>query len=837
MSPQNLSDYLEKYFFANKNKTLFQIKRGFLRKRWTYEQSLEEIYKLNAFWHSKNIKKGDTILLWAPNMPEWSLVFLSSLWSGITFIPADPRSHFETVEHYIKQMNPKVLIVSKFLKPFVETKTSKTLILEEIFEGLEGKKGSTATSLDDIAEIVYTSGSSGDPKGVILTQKNIYSQIEQSLKILPTLNRYETVSVLPLSHIFEQIYGLLLPICKGGTINYIERVNPLTIRKELKLTRSTYLILVPQILRLFYERIENQAKERNKYSLFQNLTKVSPLLPMGLRKVIFRQVHQGFGGNLNFIGCGSAPLEPKLAKMWEALGFYIIEGYGATETTGMVSALPINNRKFGTVGRKGINCEVQLSDEGEILVRGDIISPGYFQNEEKTNETYKDGWYYTGDTGRLDRRGFLTITGRISSRIVLNDGTKVYPEDIERKLNNHSEIKDSCVVEKIIKGEAVVHAWLLVKEKNTNLETVIREVNHSLESKQQILSWDTWPNEDFPRLNNLKVDRREVAKLTQSHTKQELNVKQEVDLSNIDSLLKSLSGKAKISDEDTLGGELKFDSLRRIQLAALIEQYYGVQINELELTSDITISKFKDLVKHGTKSQSGFTAEDFLSRKTLSREAEVLRRLVQEVFFVLHNVFAPAIVVEGKEILQSIKQPSLLIFNHIGMFDFISVAKILPSKILNKTSIAVTSDRWEDGNTFVARLIELTLYGYPIAHTGPWLIAGLDITSEMVDRGYSIIYAPEGRMQRENQQQPFLPGLGLIVKEMQLPIYMFKLSENYRNIWPPPPPEKGALTKEYFVPRKRERVIIKVAKADIPESFDGSYQELTEYIEQQYRRL
>lgn len=832
-----LTQELERSLKINSDKYCFQIKRGLRRYSWTYSDVDINIHQICSFFHSQGFKPGDHFLLWGTNMPEWSIVFLAAIFYGLQTIPADPRSNWDTLNHYLDKTKPKFAIISHFLLPFFKDHTIPIFELETIIDLAKSSKPFTPTrpKANDPVEIVFTSGSSNQPKGVILTHDNLYYQFKQTNLLLPKLPYVKSVSILPLSHLYEQMYGLLWPFLLGGTISYLERINPLTIRKGLRSTHATYLLAVPQMLRIFWNNIEEQAKISGKLNQFITAQKLALYLPITFRRFIFRTIHQSFGGQLSYIASGSAPLEPKLAKKWELLGFKVVEAYGATETTGMCTVPPLDDRRFGRVGKPGHYTQLKIDNNGEILIKGPIVSPGYYHDEAKTKSSFKDGWYHSGDIGQIDSEGFLSITGRISSRLILSDGTKVYPEDIERLLNDLPDVKDSCIIGKKSGDDILVHAVILPKRPNIELDKIIKAVNLKLESKQQIFSGTLWQDRDFPRLRTLKVDRNVISEFI-NHQTSEKYTSPSLDLSSLNQIISSLSSRKVIRDSDKLGDDLKLDSLHRIQLAALLEQHLGVQINEISLTPQTSIAELKKLISCTPESSPSYDPETIVEHRRFSKVYQFLRSLLQKVFiFPIHAFFVPLQIIKGADLINNLNPPYLLIFNHLGMFELISILRLLPPSIASRVVTAVTSERWEDGHKFISTLIELSLAGYPFARQGPWLSAGIEATGELIDQGYSILFAPEGKMERDGKALPFMSGIGFLARSLNIKVLMFKIGDEYREIWPAPAPGRPAVAPETFLPKKRRTVSIKIGLAQY--NSNDEPEKITRTIESQFKSL
>lgn len=848
MKGQSLYNLLEKKLLKNPQKTVFKIKRGFAYTTWTGQEIVTDVNKINNYLKSIGVRKNDKVLIWSPNMPEWSIVFLACLKSGIIVVPVDVRSKWETVENYIKQTNPKLILASRFTYPFSKSVSVKRVILEDLFSkklpNLDSKKTpAVKPASKHPISILFTSGSTGNPKGVIITEKNVVSQIKQTELILPPIKRYETVSILPLSHAYELFYGLIIPLYKEGTITYLSRINPLTIKRAIKKGRATYLVTVPQFLRVLYENIMFEAEKAKQLNMLNRLLEIAPYFPMGMRKIMFKKIHKTLGNNLEFIACGSAPLEPKIAKKYEAMGFKVVEGYGATETTGIATALNWRKRKFGTVGKPPKYTKIKISNENEILIKGSVVSPGYYKDREKNKESFINGWYKSGDTGYFDKKGNLVISGRLSTRIVMPDGTKVYPEDIERKLNNVIGIKDSCVFGKKQGNNIAIHTYVLSNSiKTTNeLEKIIEKVNSKLEFKQQITSFAYWPKKDFPRLRTLKVDRNKVEQSSNKKVERKKVDKKKVriDFSSVKSIIKTISQKRTISKKDKLEKDLGLDSLKRIQLAALIEENLGIEVNELDLAPTTSVSSLVKMIRESevTDDKGVFSVDKILDHWRFSPTIKNLRSLVQKfIVFPLHAYFVKIKVIKGKNIFDKLPKQSIMIFNHVGMLDAITVMRLLPPIMVQKSVIPAAHQIWSEGNSFMKNLIDLSVNTYPLVQRGKGSSTSFEIIGELVYQGYSPLFAPEGRMQKERKLQKFKGGLGLMAKEFKLPVIMFKIGNEYWNIWPPPPPGTDAINASgQFLPIGKGTVPVKIGYAKI--NYNLSYQQITKSIRKQFMKL
>jgi long-chain acyl-CoA synthetase len=312
---------------------------------------------------------------------------------------------------------------------------------------------------------MYTSGTTGEPKGVMLTHRNLVHNVETARQMIPVKPESKALSLLPLSHIYAQFAGLLYPLHSGASIVYLPSRQPNTLLRVLHREGITTLALVPQLLQLLMSHIERGVERSGRADLWRRLHRLAPRLPMAARRLLFRSVHRELGGHLQFLLCGGAYLDPNLAQKWENLGMPILQGYGMTETAAMVTYDTLSNRRIGAVGRPPPGQEVAIAPDGEILVRGENVSTGYWRNAEATKQIFRNGWYCTGDLGYLDPDGYLHFKGRKKNLIVLADGMNIYPEDIENHLNLRPEIKEAVIIGlPQIGGLVEVHAVVLAAE-------------------------------------------------------------------------------------------------------------------------------------------------------------------------------------------------------------------------------------------------------------------------------------------------------------------------------------------------------------------------------------
>jgi long-chain acyl-CoA synthetase len=480
-----------------------------------------------AAWRLRAIglRPGDHLLTWSPSTPELPATYFGAMLAGIVLVPLDLRMASDAIKRIAAKAGASHLAAGSGRDApdpreagldTIPTTTVETLAAEpdESFPADWREQVDTwpRPRPEDLYEIVFTSGTTGTPKGVMLTHANVIATLETAHNAIPPFE-HRLVSVLPLSHIMEQAIGLFYVMTVGADIMYVRSRTPKVIFEALRDHRVTTMLLVPQVLELFWSAIEREAEKAGKARQLTLLRAISRHLPYPLRRLIFRPIHQRFGGGLELMVSAAAFLPPVLQQAWEDIGVIVMQGYGATEC-GPASTTTKKDHGLGTVGRTIPPVEMRLAEDGEIQVRGPTVFAGYYKDEEATKAAFtEDGWYRTGDIGRHDEQGRLILMGRTKDIIVLPNGLNVYPEDVENALRI-AGIHDSVVVETAPgRIETVVADPAFQTDPEATKTAVaarIKAANATLAVHQRIVGWRAWPEDDFPRTHTLKVRRDRI---------------------------------------------------------------------------------------------------------------------------------------------------------------------------------------------------------------------------------------------------------------------------------------------------------------------------------------
>ena len=765
----------------------FQIRRGLRLDRLTFEQAGERARRLAAWLTARGLVPGDRIVVWSLNMPEYAVLYFGAWMAGVVVVPIDLRTRADVLQRFVTAAGPCLGVKSRLLEDTFGPSVPETLTMEELFDLIDDVPPLDALppiSPDSLAEITFTSGTTGTPKGVLLTHGNFLAENAALRAVFPLQHGDRALSVLPLSHTFEQTINLLLAFTCGVRISYLQRTNAVTIARAMREERVTESAIVPELLRRMLVAIERRAQQQGQWDSWQRAQRVADYLPMPLRRLIFRDVHTALGGDLAFFGCGGAPLDLVIAHAWERMGVRIFDGYGLAETASCIVLNTPAARRAGTVGRPLPGVEVTTSAEGEILVRGACVTQGYLDNPELNARAFVDGWFRTGDIGFVDPDGFVHISGRDAFKIVLPNGQKVYPEDLEQVLNRHPLVKDSCVVGIARDGGEAVHAVLLT-EAPARASEIIRATNRQLAAHQQIMGYTVWAEDDFPRTAIMKPNRALLRAAVQREQNRAPVPSTEATAvaDPLVALIARVAGCAPeaVTDTAELSSDLKLDSVARIEVLAGIEEELGRVVDELAVGPETTVGELRRLVAAGASGSAGSARASW----PRSRWARVLRPGLRWISFRLQDRWMRLEVVHPER-AATLPLPSLLIFNYQGPYAPLVILRALPPSIRARVAIAVDARLWDGRERWQGLLLALGGQAFPFAKSGGDVRAGLEELGRWLDDGYAVIISPEGNPEVDGRLLPFLGGTGLIAVEMRVPMVPCKL-DGYDRLFPPQP--------------------------------------------------
>ncbi len=513
---------------------------------WSYRE-LDRRSRLVAWrLRSRGLVPGDRILTWSPSGPELVAVYFGAMRAGLILVPLDLRMAPDAIRRIADRSEARQLVIGTGREApnpaeadidHLPKTTTEDLCAEPdagFPAGWAGEVGGwDRPAPEDVYLLIYTSGTTGTPKGVVLTHGNTVAGIDGFHLIVPDIE-YRIVSLLPMSHLFEQAIGLYLTLDLGADILYVRTLNPRILIPAMREHQMSAMIVVPQFLDLVWSALEREIEKRRRARTFALVRSLARRLPIRFRRhlPVIRQIHGQFGGELRLFVSAGAFLPPLVQRGWEDLGVVVMQGYGATET-GSGAVTTWRDHPLGCVGWPVPGVEMRIADDGEIQFRGPSVTRGYWEDPEATAAAFtEDGFYRSGDLGHLDPKGRLVLHGRKKDMIVLPNGLNVFPEDLENALRV-AGIRESVVVEtEPGRIEAIVlepGAGSLVSVGGTEIPAeggltegsdagrvraevgaAVKAANATLAVHARIAAWRFWPDVDFPRTHTLKVKRNEV---------------------------------------------------------------------------------------------------------------------------------------------------------------------------------------------------------------------------------------------------------------------------------------------------------------------------------------
>jgi long-chain acyl-CoA synthetase len=507
----------------------FQMRQDSDYRKFTFERVGKLVKGLQKKLKGMEVEHGERVALLSENRPEWAISYLAITSMGAVAVPLDAMSHKEEILPLLEDSQPKAIILSRKYIDYVQrTNWENRKILMEEIEGmeLEIKNLEFSVELDDLAAIVYTSGTTGTPKGVMLTHRNLMFDVLSTASLFDLGPGDNFLSVLPLHHTFETTAGFLGPFYKGCTITYAESLKSYNLLRNLQETGVTIMCGVPLLYQLFYEGILREIEEKKLMLVFKILLGLSKfflkVVGINLGKTFFGTIHRKFGGKIRFFVSGGAAIDPELVKNFELLGFTILQGYGLTESSPVLTCCTLRENRVGSVGKPIPGVEIKIAGNepvGEILAFGPNIMKGYYKRKDLTAEVIDQrGWLHTGDVGYLDEDGYLYITGRAKDVIVTASGVNVYPEEIEGLLGKIPLIKEACILgakvkEGLRKGTEEVVAVVVPKEGvgEEEIKLAINELNSRLADYKRIARI-IFRKEELPKTRLLKVKKYALRK-------------------------------------------------------------------------------------------------------------------------------------------------------------------------------------------------------------------------------------------------------------------------------------------------------------------------------------
>jgi len=846
---------------------------------YTYSE-LRHMAESLAIWLLANdMPAGERIAILADNHPRWVAAYLGIIAAGGAAVPLDTAYHADQVTKLLKDSGTALLIcdqkhwrvaaeavggteVQIVLTARSETRFTTAHVgtgvparaseqspesdpqsltdLDVIFAQRPMQFKPIPRASDDLASLLYTSGTTADPKGVMLTHANLLGEAEAVFAWAHIGPEDAILGVLPLFHVLSQMANLLLPLVAGARVVYLSTLNTTELLRALQERQITAFAVVPQFFYLIHDRIFKEVQQRGAFTramfnLLRRITVISRAMGVNPGRIFFRKIHNLFSNRMRLLVTGGSRFDPRIARDFHSLGIDVLQAYGLTETCGGAFVNLPDQNVIGSVGKplKGVEAKIldpQPSDDGspssgEIVIRGPIVMKGYWNRPDATSAVLKDSWLYTGDLGYLDAENNLFITGRKKEVIILANGKNVYPEEIEAHYLQSPFIKEICVMgmeapagTDTLYAVIVPNFEVLRQRKVVNAKEVIRfdieGLSAKLASTKRISGYELW-QEDLPRTTTRKIKRFEVEKRVRTGKRDDsgdLPTTRPVTPEetawlvqpNVQPALKIIreyatTNPAPIRPADNLELDLGLDSMRRVELLVAIEQELGGDIEESRMSEIYTVRELLDAVMESAASGRRPVGEGARAKRAFAGWSAVLREdptdpdalriskprpFVDRLLFVLTRVvkfvwrLRSPIEVEGIESIP-VEGPYLLCSNHQSFIDPMMLLAVLPLRVLLRLFAVGTSEIFGSGiMRAVARILRVVVVD-PDAN----LIPAMRVGAFGLRHGMGLILYPEGERSIDGTPKVFKKGAAILAIHLQVPVVPIAIDGMYES-WP-----------------------------------------------------
>jgi long-chain acyl-CoA synthetase len=801
-------------FRKHASETAVVAHRGNRRYATTYGDLATFAGRSAAELNRRDILPGDRVILWGENSAEWIAIFFGCLLRGVIAVPLDAAGAPEFVSRVITDVSPKLIVGDRNLLASLETNIPR-LALSELNELLPVEPQFTvsdAVNLQTPFQIIFTSGTTAEPKGIVITHRNVLASLQPIEDEMAKYLKYERwvhplrfLHSVPLSHVFGQFMGLWTPPLLAAEIHFGEHLEPSRMTDLIRRERISVLITVPRVLHLLRTHL------LTRYNSLAHDLEQAKGLPVWKRWWRLRQIHNALGWKFWAVISGGATLPSDLEEFWSRLGFALIQGYGMTETTALVTL----NHPFrigrGTIGKPLPGREVRISDEGEILVRGDMLSTATWQGGAMRQR--EGEWLATGDLAAKEDSGDLRFLGRKGEVIVTGAGMNVHPADLEQEMTTQPGIRGCVVVpcDTIAGSEPVAVA--LFSGSEAELHAAVDQANRGLAEYQQIRRVLKWPDPQFPHTSTGKLLRRNVKDWACATLASRQQGSASTAAPGRDLLLNTIAeitgeSPSPNNDQLRLSEDLHLDSLGRVQLQSTLEQRLGVELEDDAIAGVVTLGELRALLERDgatstppdlavissaralqpapSKERETAPSEHLYPQWPWSWPTQTIRAFFLELVMrpLVWLLAAPRVVRETTELPQS---PILFIANHVTAYDGALILYALPGRLRRYTASAMSGEMLLDlrrgrnqGRNKNNPILNL------FAPAAYWLVTALfnvfplprlrgfqksfAHAGEAMDRGYSVLIFPEGTRSLDGKLHHFRPGIGLLANQSRVPI-------------------------------------------------------------------
>lgn len=791
MPRRSVLEYFEN-FYGYDDEVAYAYRRGYRTLRWTYREVAEVAWQFARELEARQVGKGDHVLIWGENCAEWVAAFFGCALRGAVVVPMDRIASPDFARRVAEQVSARLVICSNDLRGHFPQLPTVPLegLRAAVSEHERAPYPAAELNRGDVLEVVFTSGTTADPKGVVLTHGNILANLET---IEPEIHKYRKygrvfhplrfLNLLPLSHVFGQFLGLFIPQLIQGTVLFQESLNPSEVIRTIKAERVSVLVAVPRMLESLKEKLERDYEAEGRLEWFREQLEKAANEHFVRRWWRFRKVHNRFGWKFWAFISGGAALDRATEEFWRRLSFVVIQGYGLTETTSLVSVNHPFKLGRGSIGKVLPGREIKLAEDGEILVRGESIATGYWQGRQLRPVLGEEGWFRTGDIGEYDAEGNLYFKGRKKEVIVNPEGMNIYPEDLEAALRRQPEIRDAVVVGLARNGNAEPCAAVILAV-GASGEQAIQRANQSLAQYQQIRRWFVWPEADFPRTATNKVR----SNLVQQVAQQQMGTQGAAQPGSgaLQELIARVTRRAApaVAAGSHLEDELNLSSIDRVELMSALEDRYQIDLSDDSITAVKTVGELEKVLRESAPRQSKFEYPAWAQRwpHTWIR-IFIYHLLTWPATFLLA---APKVV--GRENLRGFRGPALVISNHVTYVDIGFILWALPLRLRMRLAAAMGGEllmamrrppkemnllrRWIEQLSYFLMVPLFNVFPLP-QRTG--FRESFAFAGKLVDQGTSVLVFPEGRRTTEGNLQPFRSGIGLLASRLNVPVIPMRM--------------------------------------------------------------
>jgi long-chain acyl-CoA synthetase len=812
-------DRVQEWAKRGPDRTAFVLDHADRLEEFTYADVVRLMDRIAAGLEARGVRRGDRVGILMENVPHWVFALLGILRIGGVVVPLAPALPESSVERLSTHSQCRLVFSDAQNLEKARKANAEVILLpsEEFLNSGGNPSPFQPPGNDETALIIYTSGTTGDPKGVEITLFNLAHEIRGVAESFELSDQHRILSVLPFSHVLPLVANGLGPLSIGAAVVFLSSISPQRIVESFHKHRITFFVCVPQFFYVLHKRIFSQVEAQPFLlrKVFSLLLKIAGWLPKPeQRRKLFGRIHHAIGPHLNILASGGSRFDPVVARDLDRLGYMMLQAYGLTETAAAATATPVRANAIGTVGKpiRGVHVKIDTPDKdgiGEICIRGPIVMKGYYRDEEATRASVRDGWYHSGDLGRLQPDGSLVITGRSKDVIILANGKNVYPEEMEAHYGQSQWIKEICVIGVTgaeSEGERL-HAVVVpdmeefrrkgLTSISESIQFALEDLSKQLPSYYRILSFSI-RNEPLPRtvtrkLQRFEIQREETERKTAA-VRRESVVEHPRFKEGAGTLIAQLVRQAKpdtgpLDVSMNLELDLGFDSLARVELLSLAEAQLGVRIDQEKASRIYTLGELiEELEAAKPESGRGRSWKEILNvppgdalyqHAVLEPSALVLWTsfLVIKTGGVFFRLFLP-LRYSGVEKLPK-QAPFILCPNHQSYLDGPLLICVLPKRVIDPIFILGYTDYFQGRVMgFLGRMARIVT-----VDTDANLVQALQIGALGLRSGKVLLVFPEGTRTIDGRLGEFKKGSAILACELGVPVVPVGLKGAFET-WP-----------------------------------------------------